>query len=112
MLSAHFQRKFGLLHNLLGVFDTNSTGYIVGTYPPNRSIPEYSPLIKHDDAPVYQTTKLPNGVTITTESTVFPGPVKIAVRVATGSRDETLETSGVSFSLAKTYLKTNFRTNE
>jgi processing peptidase subunit beta len=55
---------------------------------------------------------LPNGVRIFTETAPFPGAVNLGLLIETGSRDETLQTSGMMMALKNTYLKSNSRTNE
>ena len=96
----------------MGIFNTSSTGYIVGSYPPSRQIPEHSPLIVNDSKKNQQLTLLPNGVRIVTESESLPSSIHMGVTIVAGTRDETLKTSGISHALASTYLKTNVRTNE
>jgi processing peptidase subunit beta len=105
-------RRFGLVHNILGVFDKGSTAYAVGTYPPARHIPEYSPMIKDDAKPTVNVSTLSNGVQILTESAKFPTSIYMGVLLNAGTRDETAETSGVMLALKNTFLKTNTRTNE
>lgn len=112
MLRAKFARQFGVIHNIFGLFDTKSTGYILGTYPPNRPIPEHEPIYKKDEVSKLQLTTLNNGVRIVTESTAFPSVVRMGVKVLAGTRDEENYTSGVCHALYQTYLKTNERTNE
>lgn len=106
------RRKFGILHNVLGVFDTLSTGYIIGQYAPSRPVPEHIPVYLKGIESKLELTTLSNGVRILTESEGLPSAVHLGVTIATGTRDETSKTSGIVHGLASTYLKTNIRTNE
>ena len=105
-------RRFTFLHNILGIFDTSSAGYIAGSYPPTRSIPEHTPLIREEGSTTLNLTTLPNGVRIVSETGGYPGSVHLGVTIHAGTRDETQKNSGVVHSLEKTSLKTNIRTNE
>lgn len=108
----HMSRQFSFLHNILGVFDKSSTGYIVGTFPPARSIPEHNPLVVKDGARTLHLSTLPNGVRIISETGGLPGNVHMGITLSVGTRDETAKYSGMIHALEKTYLKTNSRTNE
>jgi len=105
-------RKFGLLHDVLGLFDTSSTGFIVGSYPPNRALPDHQVMERKDTVPQLQCTTLKNGVRVVTQSTSFPTSVHMGVSINAGTRDETFKNSSVVHALKATYLKTNARTNE
>ena len=111
MLSSRV-RSFGILHNLLGIMDSSSTAYAVGTYPPARQIPEYSPLLRTDTPADLNLTTLSNGVRILTETAKYPTSVFMGTMMDAGSRDETMDNAGVSMALKNTFLKTNVRTNE
>ncbi|CAG9315819.1 unnamed protein product [Blepharisma stoltei] len=106
------KRRFGILSNFFGILNPSTTGVIIGGYPPGREIPDHQPITRTDTAPKLQSTTLPNGVRIVTESTRFPGNVRFGVTIDAGTRDETAETSGVVNALRQTFLKTNVRTNE
>ncbi|OMJ75208.1 hypothetical protein SteCoe_25721 [Stentor coeruleus] len=105
-------RKFGFVHDLLGIHNTTSHGYIFGCNPPHKVIPEHSPLVSQDLPKKLQLTTLSNGVRIVTESEGLPSSVHLGVTISTGVRDETEKYSGVVHALSQTYLKTNVRTNE
>jgi predicted Zn-dependent peptidase len=105
-------RRFGLLSGLVGIFNAPKTGYIIGTYPPHRSIPDHNTLVKEDTQTSLHLTTLPNGVRIVSEVGGYPGSVHLGVSLNAGTRDETQKNSGVVHALEKTYLKTNVRTNE
>ena len=57
-------------------------------------------------------SKLPNGVTVLTETPSLPGPITFGVLLNVGTRDETKETSGVLHSIHTTYYKSHLNTNE
>lgn len=111
MLANSF-RRFGIIHNVLGIMDSGSTAYAIGTYPPNRQIPEYSPLLRDDTPADVKVTKLSNGVRILTETAKYPTSVFMGTMLDAGTRDETMETAGTMLALKNTFLKTNERTNE
>ena len=105
-------RRFGIVHSFLGLADTSNPGYIIGTHPPSRGIPEHTPLVRNDSPTNLHLTTLPNGVRIISETGGFPSSVYLGVTISAGTRDETEKNSGVVHALEKTALKTNVRTNE
>jgi len=105
-------RRFGMLSNFFGLLSPSTTGVIIGGYPPGREIPDHQPITRTDEISKVQSTTLPNGVRVVTESTNFPSNVRFGVTINAGTRDETEETSGVVNALRQTFLKTNTRTNE
>lgn len=62
--------------------------------------------------PIYESTKLPSGITVLTESVIVPSTVQIGVFMNVGTRDECSESSGAMLSLKNTYLKTHINTSE
>mmetsp|Transcript_29273 Transcript_29273/g.52348 ORF Transcript_29273/g.52348 Transcript_29273/m.52348 type:complete len:468 (-) Transcript_29273:3548-4951(-) len=106
------RRQFGLLRKLFGIREGNATAHVFGTYAPTRAIPEHQAIYQEPRTAKLETTTLPNGVRIISESAAFPNVVRLGVVVNAGPRDETSYNSGVSHALYRTYLKTNFRTNE
>lgn len=106
------RRQFGLLRKILGIREGNATAHVFGTYAPSRAIPEHQPIIREPTSAKIESTTLPNGVRIISETAAFPNAVRLGVVVNAGSRDETTYNSGVTHALYRTYLKTNFRTNE
>lgn len=79
--------------------------------------PTQIPFVESSDvyapkAPSYEVTKLPNGVTVMTESVIVPSTAHIGIFVDAGTRDETPESSGSSLLLKNVCLKTMINTNE
>ena len=79
------------------------------TYIPLVSV---QPTIVSPAQSTYQTTKLPSGITVLTESVSVPANVQLGILVDVGSRDENPETSGAMHLLKHIYLKTAINTNE
>ena len=105
-------RDFTFLHNMLGVFDRSTTGYIIGSYPPQRPIPDHNPLVRPSGPPSLHLSTLPNGVRLISETGSYPGSVHLGITLNAGTRDEVPKYSGSVHALQKTSLKTNVRTNE
>lgn len=59
-----------------------------------------------------QVTNLDNGITVVSESPVFPGTVDVNVLLNVGTRDEQESESGACLSMRNSYLKTILATNE
>ena len=108
----YLSRNFTFLHNIVGVFDRSTTGYIIGSYPPQRPIPDHNPLVRVDGAVSLHQSTLSNGVRIISETGGFPGSVHLGISLSAGTRDESAKYSGAVHALQKTSLKTNVRTNE
>ena len=109
-------RRFSFLHNLLGMMDTSSLSYKVGTFPVDQALPEeiHKGQELNQQLGRVQVSTLPNGVRIMTETETLPGLVNLGILLDCGSRDERLDnhTDGINFSLKNTFLKSNTRTNE
>lgn len=78
----------------------------IASYDPLQPIKSHNVVLKNDQKPHYQTTKLQNGVTILTESIVFPNVIDLGILLNVGVRDETFDTSGSLFALKSTYHQT------
>lgn len=92
--------------------DTSTHAYQVATYRPDLPLEGHKTIIAQEQTAEYNVTRLSNGFTVLTESTVIPGPVNMGIMVNAGTRDETSETSGACASIKNTYLKTIKHTNE
>merc|ERR1712183_53973 len=62
--------------------------------------------------PNVQVTNLDNGITVVSESPVFPGTVDVNILLNVGTRDEQESESGSCLSMRNSYLKTILATNE
>lgn len=62
--------------------------------------------------PTYQVTNLDNGITVVSESPVFPSTVDVNILLNVGARDEQESESGSCLSMKNSYLKTILATNE
>lgn len=107
-----FSNRPGVVHQVLNTFDKSRPAYKLATYSPDVDLVDHKPQVLSDKEPEYNVTKLSNGFTVLTESTIFPGPVNMAFLMDVGTRDETAETSGSCLALSNTYLKTLKHTNE
>lgn len=96
----------------MNTFDKSRPAYKMATFDPVIELEGHNPVVLDDKVPEYNVTKLANGFTVLTESTVFPGPVNMSFLIDVGTRDETEETSGSCLALSNTYLKTLKHTNE
>jgi len=92
--------------------DLNDPHYRIATANPLYPLENHKVQYRNDQAPQYEVTKLKNGVTVLTESQVFPGVVDMGILLDVGTRDETHETSGSLLSIRSTYYKTVLNTNE
>jgi hypothetical protein len=60
----------------------------------------------------YESTQLPNGVKVLTESVAVPSNVHMGLLLNLGTRDENIETTGSLLNIKNTYMKTVLNTNE
>jgi len=100
---------------LLEVFnrqDLSSPYYKAATQSPLKPLENHKVQYRQDQEPNYEVTKLKNGITVVTESQVFPNVVDMGILLDVGTRDESHETSGALNSIKQTYYKTVLNTNE
>lgn len=108
-------RFASLKGSLLEVFnrqDLSDPNYQAAVFNPSQPLKDHKVQYKQSQAPNYEITKLKNGITVLTESQVFPNVVDMGILLDVGTRDETHETSGSLLSIQKTYYKTVLNTNE
>jgi len=108
-------RFASLRKSVLQVFnrqDLNDPHYRAATANPLYPLESHKVQYREAQAPQYEVTKLKNGVTVMTESQVFPNVVDLGILLDVGTRDETPETSGSLLSIRSTYYKTVLNTNE
>lgn len=101
--------------SILEVFnrqDLSCPHYQIATSNPLYPLEKLNVQYRQNQAPNYQITKLKNGITVVTESQVFPNVVDMGILLDVGTRDETHETSGALHSIKQTYYKTVLNTNE
>lgn len=101
--------------SLLEVFnrqDLSDPLYQNAVFNPTQPLREHKAQYRNFQAPNYEISKLKNGITVLTESQVFPNVVDMGILLDVGTRDETHETSGSLLSIQKTYYKTVLNTNE
>lgn len=92
--------------------DLSDPHYKAATASPLYPLESHKVQYRKDQSPQYEVTKLKNGVSVLTESQVFPGVVDMGILLDVGTRDETHETSGSLLSIRSTYYKTVLNTNE
>ena len=108
-MTALLRRRFGWMHDIIGVVDKSSMSYKIASL---TELPDHIPIIRENQPIDIQITTLDNGVRILTETAPFPTSVFLGILLEAGTRDEDLESSGMCMSLKNTYLKSNSRTNE
>jgi processing peptidase subunit alpha len=108
--------RFGSIKkSILEVFnrqDLSCPHYQAATFNPLYPLENLKVQYRQDQAPNYEVSKLKNGITVVTESQVFPNVVDMGILLDVGTRDETHETSGALHSIKQTYYKTVLNTNE
>lgn len=107
--------NFGIKRSLLEVFnrqDLSDPHYQAAVFNPLFPLENHKVQYRQNASPNYEVTKLKNGITVLTESQVFPNVVDMGILLDVGTRDETHETSGALHSIKQTYYKTVLNTNE
>jgi predicted Zn-dependent peptidase len=116
--TASYNRRFGFssvkasVLEIFNVQDRSDPHYRAATFNPVVPLEGHRPQYAKNSAPKYEITKLKNGITVVTESLVFPNVVDLGILLDVGVRDETNETSGSLLSIKNTYYKTVLNTNE
>ena len=106
---------FGILkpvYDTLYLNDPSHAPYQIPGAPSHSPLPGLQTNIANSVQSTCQTTKLPSGITVLTESVSIPSNVNLGILVDSGSRDETPENSGAMHLLKQIYLKTALNTNE
>jgi len=101
--------------SILEVFnrqDLADPHYQIATFNPLYPLENLKVQYRQQQPANYEITKLKNGITVLTESQVFPNVVDMGILLDVGTRDETHETSGALHSIKQTYYKTVLNTNE
>jgi len=75
----------------------------IANFDPLKQVTPLNNEIRENGDPRYQTTKLSNGVTILTESNLYPNVIDLGVLLDLGARDESHETSGSLLTLKNSY---------
>lgn len=101
-----------LILEVFNVQDTSCPHYRAATFNPVLPLDTHKPQYTKNQAANYQVTKLNNGITVLTESQIFPNVVDMGILLDLGVRDEDHETSGALLSIKNTYYKTVLHTNE
>jgi processing peptidase subunit alpha len=107
--------SLNLKRSLLEVFnrqDLSDPHYQAAVFNPLFPLENHKVQYRQDASANYEVTKLKNGITVVTESQVFPNVVDMGILLDVGTRDETHETSGALHSIKQTYYKTVLNTNE
>jgi len=108
-------RFCSIKRSILEVFnrqDLSDPHYQVATFNPLFPLEKLKVEYRQNQPANYEITKLKNGITVLTESQVFPNVVDLGILLDVGTRDETHETSGALHSIKQTYYKTILNTNE
>ena len=81
--------------------------YLKATYDPTKQLEGHAPVLMSDNKAKYSITTNPeNGLTIITESPIFPGAVNMGLLINAGTRDETDQTSGSCLLIKNSVVET------
>ena len=113
-----FAGVVGALKRALELEDTSCEYYQMIKADPQAPLPVIPSNQNHTARTVspssatISTTRLPNGITVVSETGALPGPVSLKILLDVGTRHESSDTSGSLLSIQNSYLKTVINTNE